>query len=154
MLHEGSGNEQRAAWPTLRQALDRYFFLKDAEHIMTAVIEPVMKEISMKLRSRGHESSIVRESQSISDSGYLRLRHISLIIAARKTKPAGLAKHPVIAFVANSEKKMVWVLEKTIVPDGSKERNAGEYQVAEITRQIVEKHIRRFLPEALGKTVS
>jgi len=154
MFHEEPGNGQRASWPTLSQALDRYFFLKDAEHIMTAVIEPVMKEISKKLRSSGHESSIIMESQSISDSGCLRLRHISLIITARKTEPSGLSKHPIIAFVANSDKKMVWVLEKTMVPDGSKERNAGEYRVGELTRQIVEKHIRCFLPEALGKTVS
>lgn len=154
MIRKGSGNKQQAAGLTLSQALDRYFFLKDADHIMTAVIDPVMKEISKKLQSRGHGSIIVRESQSISDNGYLRLRHISLIITSRKTKPAGPSKHPLISFVANSDRKTVWVLEKTIVADGSKERNAGEYKVGEITCQIVEKHIRRFLPEALGKTAS
>lgn len=153
MFRERSGNEQGSAGPTLSQALDKYFFLKDADHIMTVVIEPAMKGISNVLRSHGHGSTIVREPQSINDKGNLRHRHISLIMPTNKTKPVSLSKYPAIAFVANSDKKVVWVIEKTMASDGSKKRNAGEYQVGEITRQIVEKHIRHFLSEALGKTV-
>lgn len=154
MFGKGSGNKKQAAEPTFSQALDKYFFLKDADHRMTVVIEQVMKEVSKKLQLHGHESSIVREPQSISQSGDLRRRHISLIIFTGKTKPVSPSKYPAIAFVANSDKKVVRVVEKTIASDGSKERNAGEYQIGEITRQVVERHIRLFLPEVLGKTVS
>jgi hypothetical protein len=154
MFRKRPDNEHQAVRPTMSQAIDKYFFLKDADRRMTAVIEPVMKDISKKLQSHGHESAIVRESQSISQSGNLQHRHISLIILPRNRKPANLAKCPAIAFVANSDKKTVWVREKTMVSNRSRERTTGEYQLREITWQLVENHILDFLPETLRRTAS
>jgi len=154
MFCKRPNNEHQAVRPTTSQAMDKYFFLKNADRRMTIVIEPVMREMSKRLRSHGHESVVVRESQSISNTGNLQHRHISLIVFARNGKPTNLTKCPAIAFVANSDKKTVWVREKTMVSNGSRERNAGEYQVGAITRQLVEKHIRSFLPEALARIIS
>jgi len=154
MFHKKCDYEQRKVPPTMHQAADKYFFLKDVDHRMTIVIEPVMKEISKELQSRGHGSAIIKEYQSISDTGNLRHRHISLIIITDNKRPAYNSKYSAIAFVANSNKKTVWVREKTIGSEGQRERNTGEYQVGEITRQLVEKHIRNFLLEALENTGS
>ncbi|MBP7529983.1 MAG: hypothetical protein KA801_18830 [Syntrophorhabdaceae bacterium] len=153
MFHEGFNDRQQETTPTMHQAIDKYFFLKNADHRMTVVIEPVMKEISKELQSRGHESAIIKECQTLSKSGTLHHRHISLIIFTGDKKPAcNLVKYPVIAFVADSEKRIVWVREKKIVAKDNRERNAGEYRIGEITRQLVEKHIHNFLREALRKT--
>lgn len=136
----------------MNQAIDKYFFLKNADQRMTVVIEPVMKEISKELHHSGHESVIIKEHQTISKNGTLHHRHISLIISTPDKKPAcNLVKYPAIAFVADSDKKIVWVREKKIAAKDNRERNAGEYRIGEITRQLVEKHIRNFLREALGK---
>lgn len=153
MFHERFNDRQQETTPTMHQAIDKYFFLKNADHRMTVVIEPVMKEISKELQSRGHESAIIKECQTISKNGTLHHRHISLIIFTRDKKPAcNLVKCPAIAFVADSDKRIVWVREKKIVAKDNRERNVGEYRIGEITRQLVEKHIRNFLREALRKT--
>ena len=153
MFHKKCDYEQRKVPPTMHQAIDKYFFLKNADHRMTVVIEPVMKEISKELHHCGHESAIIKEHQTISKNGTLHHRHISLIIFTRDKKPAcNLVKYPAIAFVADSDKKILWVREKKIASEDNRERNAGEYQIGDITRQLVEKHIHNFLREALRKT--
>ena len=153
MFHEKFSDGHQETTPTMYQAIDKYFFLKNAAHRMTVVIEPVMKEISKELHHSGHESAIIKEHQTISKNGTLHHRHISLIIFTGDKKPAcNPVKYPVIAFVANSDKKIVWVRENKMVSKNNRERNAGEYQIGEITRQLVEKHIHNFLREALRKT--
>ena len=63
---------------TLRKASEQYLFLKNADQKMTTVIEPVMRSIIKELHSRGQEAVISKECQSISESGTLQYRHITL----------------------------------------------------------------------------
>lgn len=151
MFHENL-NDRLQTMPTMRQAVDKYFFLKEADKQMNTVIEPVMREIAAELQSRGRAATIFKECQTVTDNGTVQPRHISLILSTENKRPAcGSSRHPSISFVADSDAKTVWVRERKISSRGKKEFNVGEYQVDQITRQLIEKHIRGFLPEALKK---
>ena len=138
---------------TPHEASDKYFFLRNVDKMMTAVIEPVMRGIIKELRSRGKEAVIVRESQSISESGTLQYRHITLILSTDDRKPVyRFSAYPGIGFVADSHNETILVREKRITAAGKRERITGRYRVDEITDDLAEKHIRTFLPGVLKKS--
>ncbi len=139
--------------PTMRQAMDMYFFLKNADKKMNAVIEPVMREIAERLHSQGQESVIAKQCQALSSNGNLQHRNISLILVTGNKRPAcNVSSYPAIAFVANSDRGTLWVRERSIGPDWKKERSTGEYQIDAITRQLVEKHIITWLHRLSAKS--
>lgn len=138
---------------TTHQASEKYFFLRNADKMMTTVIEPVMREIIKELRSRGQEAVIFREGQSISESGTLQYRHITVIFSADNRKPAyRFSAYPAIGFVADSHNETILVREKRITAAGKRERITGRYRIDEITGDLAEKHIRTFLPGVLKKS--
>ena len=137
---------------TLRKASEQYLFLKNADQKMTTVIEPVMRSIIKELHSRGQEAVISKECQSISESGTLQYRHITLILSADNKKPAyNFSPYPAIGCVADSLNETILVREKKVTTTGKKENITGEYRIDEITAYLVEKYIKNFLPKVLKK---
>lgn len=138
--------------PTVSHASDKYFFLKNADQKMTTVVEPVMRGIIKELHSHGQEAVIVKQCQSISESGTLQYRHITLILSVDNKKPAyNFSPYPAIGFVADSHNETILVREKRSTAYSKKESITGAYRIDEITVDLVEKYIRAFLPKVLKK---
>lgn len=134
----------------IRRAGEKYLFLKTVEEVTTKVIEPAMRKIIKELHSRGQEAIIARECQSITESGALRQRHITLILSDDNRKPAyNFLLYPAIGFVADSQNERILVQEKRVTATGKRENIAGECRIGEITGDLVEKYIRTFLPKVL-----
>lgn len=136
----------------VRQADEKYFFLKTVDQTMTKVIEPVMRGIIKELHSHDQEAVIVKQCQIITDSGTLQHRHITLILSADNKKPVyNFSPFPAISFVADSHSETILVREKRVTATGKKESITGECRIGEITEDLVAKYIRAFLPKVLKK---
>lgn len=134
------------------RASEKYFFLKTVDQITTRVIEPAMRKIIEELHSRGQEAVIAKECQSVSESGTLQYRHITLVLSADTRKPAyNFSPYPAIGFVADSHSETILVREKRVTATGKKESITGEYRIGEITEDLVARYIIAFLPKVLKK---
>lgn len=147
-------NESYPGQPDRQEALDivvRYIFLKELAAKVRAVIEPVMHRACRDLQRYGHGSAILKELQTVSLNGNASAPGISLVIFTDRGQPVyDLARYPHIGFVADPREPAVWVREKVIVKGGAEVRRVGEYQVDAVTGDLVERHIRDFLPEIFG----
>lgn len=132
-------------------SVSRYFFFKRLADKARSVIEPAMRETSQALQKRGCGSAILREIETMVDDKS-HPAHISLVIFTETGKAAyNLSLYPHIAFVASAGKNTVWVRKKITDKHGVQEINAGEYEVNEITGELVEKYIQEFVAEVLAK---
>lgn len=132
------------------RSVSRYFFFKEMAGKIRSDIEPAMRKICRDLHKQGYRAAIFQEIEAAMVDDNIRPAHISLAVFTETGKPAyDLSRYPHIAFVASSQKNMIWVRKKLAEVHGGQELNAGEYKISAITRQLVEKHIRDFLPEVL-----
>jgi hypothetical protein len=144
---------QRLAEAKKRQEqikVEENIFLTEFKHLRKKVIHPVMKNIGNRLKKHGHEYQISEQEESVDLAGRARNAKITMSIF-----PAGVDRSayrpentPSISFIAARYKKKIWVHGSSLVPSGGGTAGSrGEFNVAEITSDAVEREVLGVLKE-------
>ena len=131
-------------------------FLQNFAGSIQSVIRPVMEQAAELLRRAGHDFEIVENSDGLQADGRTLNAAITLTIFPNGVRPSDprntdQAGWPHIAFFVNPSKNTVLVHESAMMPGiGGPAGTAGEYSLAEISAELVQKHIVSVLARAMG----
>ena len=137
-----------------QEKTEHELFLEDFTRLATSTIRPAMEEISEQLKKRGHEFEITEQQESIGSEGRTHNAGITLMIYpnGQRSRYPNERNTPHIGFMTHSYKRNVYVYECTMMPGrGGRAGSAREYELNQITTQVIHDHILKVLAEAMGR---
>lgn len=136
-----------------RKKTEHEIFLEQFTEKAKSVIRPVMEQVAKLLESRGHNSEIREQKETIDSDGRTINAGITLTIFPLGQRPRYPDQHdcPHVAFMVNSYENKIHVHESTMMPmRGGHAGSTGEYALDKVTSELVEKHIVSVLQQAMG----
>ncbi len=118
----------------------------------TETIRPELQEIADLLNERGHEASVREQDESSSAVGGVKSAAVSLRVvpkpfAHKSTEPNSSAIE--ITFSANrSDRKITVSSTNTMMNHGGRVGKRGEYEIDDVTKEVVASHVIQTLNEA------
>ncbi len=123
----------------MEKELNRREFMKTFEDMIMKSIVPVMTEIGKYLEENGHGSLI---------GNHFEQQAIFMNIFPEKKSHNS---HPSICFMANESSKKISIQLKSFMPDDSGyEKDLGEFDPEEITKEFVEHEIFNLIKESFS----
>lgn len=154
---EEYNRKQRAARLEMElKKAQREEFLGNFAGTIQQVVRPVMTEAAELLKRSGHDYEIIENADGLQPDGKTLNAAIVLSIypnGERPTDPRNPDQSgwPHIAFFVNPNRNTIFVHESAMMPNvGGPAGTAGEYALADITPEIVSKHIVSVLARAMG----
>jgi hypothetical protein len=123
----------------------------------TETIRPAIQEFADALNALGHEATANEQEESSSTAGGVTSASVSLKIIpkphARKPADANKKSFIEITFAANrAERKVVVSSTNTLINSSGSLGKRGEYEVDEVTGDVVAHHVLQALQEAFAGT--
>jgi hypothetical protein len=146
---------RRLAEEKLRQAkAAEVSFTEGFTQLRRDVIRPVFEQMGNLLRQKGHDFSIEEEDFAIGQDGKGTDARISIYIILSGIKGTPYAKDqlPSLSFIATRYTMTVWLHGSNVLPDaGGSAGPRGDYQITQITRDLVESELVNLIAEIVSK---
>ena len=119
------------------------------------VIRPALEAVALDLKAAGHKTRIAEQERSVDGVGRETPASIELVVTPKPFATDGRHHQdtslPRTLFVADREKREVWVEASTCMPErgGSGGRRAT-YRLADLSDELVFRHVVLTLSEAFG----
>ena len=129
-------------------------FLEHFDETISKVIRPTMEELCEAIKSRGHNCEITQGKESKDEKGRTISAQIKMEIHPDGKRPSfgQPGRCPAISFIADTYANKVWTDVSTMLPGrGGSAGKRNEYNLENITSEIVEEEVIHLLSECFGK---
>lgn len=141
----------------LRQEMEakraaRLAFLAEFAGVIRTVVRPVMEQAGALVERSGHEYDVTAQQVlSAGEGGDHAAITFTVFPEGERPRTTEQMGWPRVAFLANPSKNTVLVYECAMMPNvGGPAGTTGEYNLAELTAEVVEGHIISVLSRAMG----